>query len=174
MRLPVKIFWCLLNFLLTAAAVCAAAVILLYVLGFHPNIVVSGSMEPVIQTGAVAFVNVRDRDVSINDIVEYKITQDNGRETYVVHRVIGTENGNFITKGDANDERDAHEVMPSQIVGKYKFSIPGAGRISIRLRNVIFGGYIFLYVFTAILMKLTDEEEEGKVKASGGKARYRL
>mgnify|MGYP004467068123 CR=1 FL=1 len=165
-----KIYWKFLNIILTAAATIAVILLILFALGFRPNIVASGSMEPVVHTGAMAFIDTHDTDASVRDIIEYRITQDNGNETYVLHRVIATdESGNYITKGDANDDRDAHPVSKTQIIGKYVFQIPYIGRINARLKNVILGAFAVMYGFTAFLVSYLKDEDN-----TDEKKKYRL
>lgn len=97
--------------------------------GIHPYIVRSGSMEPVIHTGAVAFVNHRDRDVRAGDIITYRLPGPSGADTLVTHRVVGGQNGVYITRGDANQTDDLSPVTDDQVLGTYVCQIPYAGYI---------------------------------------------
>lgn len=105
----------------------AVSVVLILVLPtvFHvtPRVVISGSMEPLIKTGSMAWFNDRDTDVKVNDIVAYRLAEN----TYVTHRVIDAQDGYYITKGDANETEDLAPVTQEQIAGTYLFSIPYAG-----------------------------------------------
>jgi signal peptidase len=57
-----------------------------------------------------------------------------------VHRVIKIEeNGNFLTKGDANSIADVDPVDPRNVVGKEIFIVPKVGWISIAVKK-LFGG----------------------------------
>ncbi|MEZ4104378.1 MAG: signal peptidase I [Candidatus Paceibacterota bacterium] len=91
------------------------------------KIVKSGSMEPTIMTGAV---------VAIHEIESYKVGDiitfaDKNAKIPTTHRIIDTENINgksyFITKGDANEDRDAKPVPAGDVIGKVVFDIPYVG-----------------------------------------------
>ena len=94
--------------------------------GITPDIVLSGSMEPSIPTGSICFVDRRaDKyEVEVNDIISYKLSND----ALILHRVIAFDaKGNYITKGDANDNQDLAPVSPEQFVGKAMFAVPYIG-----------------------------------------------
>lgn len=97
--------------------------------GIRPYIVLSGSMEPVIHTGAVAFIDTRDRDCEPGEIVTYRLSGKDGG-VFVTHRVEAVSGGVYITKGDANQVSDLSPVRQDQIVGKYRFQIPFAGYLA--------------------------------------------
>lgn len=119
--------------LLTAAAVLGAASILgfalLLVFGLKPQIVISGSMEPTIPTGSLAFARTVDAtSVKERDIVTVPRTFGTG---LVTHRVIGVEPGadgaTLLTlRGDANRTADPqpYAVTTAGLVG---FHLPGLG-----------------------------------------------
>lgn len=94
--------------------------------GVEPYIVISGSMEPAVHTGAVAFVNTRDRECQVGDIITYRLNGGDGAPV-VTHRVVGVENGSYITRGDANEVPDLAPVEPSQVLGTFLFQIPWIG-----------------------------------------------
>ena len=77
--------------------VIAAIFILPKAAGFTPYIVESGSMEPTIHTGAIAFINTKDRDVAVGDVVTYRIGTEE-KNKLVTHRIIREDGGVFITK----------------------------------------------------------------------------
>lgn len=95
--------------------------------GIVPYIVKSGSMEPVISTGAAAFINTKDTDAEPGDIITYCLGSESGKETLVTHRVVGIKDGMYVTKGDANDVEDMSLVEEDQIIGTYLFQLPKAG-----------------------------------------------
>ena len=107
----------------TAAVIlCACIFCVPRLFGYTPYVVLSGSMEPVIHTGSVAFVNTRDTDAVPNDVVAYNLDG-----TIVLHRIISETTEGFITMGDANEAPDANPVEKQQVVGTFAFSIPAAG-----------------------------------------------
>lgn len=97
------------------------------VLGWTPRIVVSGSMEPAVPTGSIAYTSrqiPQDR-IKKGDIIAYRLSD----EIPVLHRVTETnrEAETWITKGDANESRDIGVVSYGQYLGKMIFYIPYAG-----------------------------------------------
>ena len=85
-------------------------------------VVLSGSMEPAIPTGGIVFTDTRQTAPCTGDIITYRLG-----ETTVTHRVVRTEKGSYITRGDANDGEDASPVAPSQVVGTVVFCSSPAG-----------------------------------------------
>lgn len=130
--------------------------------GINSFVVLSGSMEPLIETGSMVMINSRDTDVEIGDIVLYRLNQTN-----VVHRIIEeTEDGKYITKGDNNENADFAPVSEVQIYGKaiempWGWCIPKAGYISNwvqtnRLYLII--GIIAMILFRILTIILNDEK----------------
>ena len=111
----------------------AAAVMLLVMplCGYKPYIVRSGSMEPVIQTGAVAYINTHDVSPVQGEIAAY--TLSNGE--VVTHRVMQIDGDSYTFKGDANDTEDLSVVEESQIVGTYMFSVPKIGFVLAKIQE---------------------------------------
>lgn len=100
------------------------------------DIVISGSMEPEIRKGDLAFINenIEYKDIKEEDIISYNL----GRNK-VLHRVINiTENG-YITKGDNNDNVDFGVVTKDQLNGKLLFSVPLLGYMFLFILKYKFG-----------------------------------
>lgn len=95
------------------------------IFGISSFIVTSGSMEPAIHTGAVAYVNMKDKDFEPGDVVVYETSDGTG----VLHRIDSYDPDEklFYMKGDANDVVDANPVSRDQIKGVFLFSIPHLG-----------------------------------------------
>lgn len=94
--------------------------------GFNAFIVVSGSMEPEIDTGSVLFT--RSIDPSLIEVGE-TITFRTG-DQYTTHKVVNKSKElphTFRTKGIANEAPDPQEVSANQIVGVKLFSVPYLG-----------------------------------------------
>ncbi len=131
--------------------------------GIKPYVVLSGSMEPAIPTGSVVFVDIHDTDVSVGDIVTYKLPSVNGGEILVTHRIIQEEDGNWITKGDANDVEDLSQVTQEQIVGSYCFLIPMVGYLIAQLNRKILMVIVFwIFLLNGISLALSSLFEEDK------------
>lgn len=104
--------------------------------GFHPTIVGSGSMSPVMNVGDIAIVRETSADgIELGDIISY---EREGIE--IMHRVIEIqgEGGSklFITQGDANASPDPHPVHPDQIKGKIIFVIPKLGWVGVWIKGL--------------------------------------
>lgn len=114
------------------AAVAVAAAALLVgpkALGWQGVIVLTGSMEPALQTGGVAFVDpVRPEEIGVGDLLTFTRPNSDQQVTHRVIEVVATPSGpRFHTKGDANDIADAWVVTGDQVVGKVRFALPHLG-----------------------------------------------
>ena len=92
--------------------------------GFMMFRVVTGSMEPTIQTGSLLLAKETDIEkVAVNDIICFRTQVAEIWGKIVTHRVIGiteTEAGSLLleTKGDANLVADGYYVDSSNFIGK--------------------------------------------------------
>jgi hypothetical protein len=78
-------------------------------------------------------------DIAVGDIIVYNPSPGCFPVQHqIVHRVIKIENGNYITKGDANNVQDRCPVSLGQVEGKALFSVPLLGYPRLLL-NQIFG-----------------------------------
>lgn len=98
--------------------------------GIEAMNVATGSMEPAVPQGSLAYVrHVEDggSSVSPGDVVAFS-TGEHGRAT-VLHRVVqvDAERGTVTTKGDANDAPDPFDVPLDAIVGTLEGSLPFLG-----------------------------------------------
>lgn len=95
--------------------------------GIRTRVVISGSMEPEISVGSIAYISgrIQAEEIREQDVIAYKM----GESTYILHRVIQVdkEGKTFRTKGDANSSEDLGEVEFSRYEGKEIFAIPYAG-----------------------------------------------
>ncbi len=118
------------------------------------KIVKSGSMEPNIMTGAVVVVQ-EAQSYSLNDVITFT---SEGANIPTTHRIIGTEmlDGQeyFVTKGDANEERDTNLVFTNDILGKVVLDLPYVGFVLDFARQPI--GFTLLIGLPALLI-IIDE-----------------
>ncbi|MGN0633285.1 MAG: signal peptidase I [Oscillospiraceae bacterium] len=121
-----KIYSIAVTAVTVAALVIAAAIVLPRIVGIECYAVKSGSMEPALHVGALAYINTKNTSPEVGEAAVYKIVQDES-ETLVMHRVAAKTDGGYRFKGDANKNADAAIVKPEQIVGTYVFQIPKAG-----------------------------------------------
>ena len=92
------------------------------VFGYSVLQVVTGSMEPTINTGEFIFVKKVPVDsLGKGDIIAYYTEDEEIKDFLVTHRIIGVnEDGSFITQGDANPVPDDLSVRASRVLGKYQ------------------------------------------------------
>lgn len=167
MKLLSKIFSLLGLTVSVIVLIVAAAFIAPKFVGIMPYIVKSGSMEPQIHTGAVAFIDTHEKNVAVGDVITYKIGNA-GSEKYVTHRIVGEKPDGYVTKGDANEVEDANCVKHEQIVGTYRYSIPHAGRLFAQKSKVTFVAIFWVILLNAMSMIVSamagkaEEEERGE------------
>ena len=107
--------------ILTLFIIVGISVLIAYIIGIKPYVVMSGSMEPNIKVGSISFVNTRYpyEKIQVGDIIAFK------REAiFATHRVVEITEEGFKTKGDANNVADGRIVSEEEYVGKNILSIP--------------------------------------------------
>jgi len=128
------------------------------IFGYQLKTVLSGSMEPGIQTGSIIAIEAVDNEESTEFQKDDIITFINDDEQLVTHRIIDVaenESGvTYTTKGDNNDTADTEPVLSSNIVGEYQgFTIPYLGYLvnfaqspnGILLLMIVPGVFMLLY-----------------------------
>ncbi len=99
------------------------------VFGWGSAVVLSGSMEPELPVGTLILIH-KENSYKAGEIVTYEDEYGN----LVTHRLVSLENGEAITKGDANNTEDA-SFTASKIYGKVKAVLPGVGGIILWLKT---------------------------------------
>jgi signal peptidase len=111
-------------------------------------VVLSGSMEPELQTGDVVVVHsVSPAEVQEGDIITFRRNGGgDAGDDRVTHRVIEkrtTDDGVvYRTKGDANEEPDPTPVSHSQVIGEVWFHIPLVGRLLFFIKRPLVQGLL--------------------------------
>ena len=170
-----------------AAAVFVLLTVVLTKSGDVPNImgysvfrVLTGSMEPAIETDSLIVVERVDAsEVKTGDIISF-FSQDPVHGGAVnTHRVVSIEqngdNWNFVTKGDANQLEDKYVTSSEDLIGKVVFVSHGMGIMVHLLSNpLIFIPVILLPMFVILVSnlsrtirltrKIVKEEEEAAVR----------
>lgn len=105
------------------------------VAGWKVTAVAGGSMGPAINTGdLIAYRAVDPNDIQAGQIVVFENPARAGEST--VHRVVArTEDGGFVTKGDANETDDSTPVAAGEIQGVATMLSPFAGYPSLWIAN---------------------------------------
>lgn len=88
-------------------------------------VVEGSSMEPGLSRGDLVLVRA-ETDLTVGDVVLYR---DPALGVRVLHRVTDVDDGRLVLQGDANDFVDDARPRPSEVIGRYWFSIPRAGGV---------------------------------------------
>lgn len=94
--------------------------LVLLMIRFQPYVIVSGSMVPTFDTGAVIVVDTWDKNPHKGDVASYNAKGLEYNRASVTHRVVGKGKG-YIFRGDANPVPDSDKVSPGRIIGKVVF-----------------------------------------------------
>ena len=95
--------------LFLSVLVVLAALYMTPLFGNKPAVIVSGSMEPTIQTGAFILVHFSDfEDCEVGDVITY---YHPGFDELATHRIVEKGEDYYWTKGDANTARDNISVI---------------------------------------------------------------
>ncbi|MBE6887520.1 MAG: signal peptidase I [Ruminococcaceae bacterium] len=126
--------------------------------GFLPLIVLTDSMEPVIDGGDLIICHTAEaEEIKTGDIIAFFDPAGNGT-SIVTHRVleIVEENGtiSFRTKGDNNNAEDKMLVPQDKLVAVYKTRIAGAGHVAMFMQSPT--GLIVCVVLPIILFVAYD------------------
>ena len=119
---------------------CLLPVFVPRLLGREVFTVVSGSMEPEIPVGSLVIVKKAEAvKIQSGDIIAFR---RNG--VVVTHRVVEnqTENHQFITKGDANEDVDLEPISYLDLVGLVSHHFGGVGNLMAFFSSL--GGKLFL------------------------------
>lgn len=119
------------------------------------KIVKSGSMEPTIHTGSIVVVKPM-ASYQKGDIVTFG--PDTKKEIPITHRIIEVRGTGaqmrFLTKGDANEDKDMKEIASREIIGKVLFSVPYLGYVIDFARKPL--GFFLLIIVPACIV-IVDE-----------------
>lgn len=162
---------------LVLALVLLIAVIALIKTGYlspiYPFVVLSGSMEPSLKTGSIAFIAPKLFGYTYGDIITYS----QGGKTFTTHRIVKVlnQNGqvNYLTKGDANNALDPTPIPKTAVKGAVIYSLPYLGYLVSYVKTPY--GFILLVIIPATIIvyeeirslkhetvKLVKEKKRGK------------
>ena len=155
--------------------VIAILAILVYIVprlfGWTPYVVTTGSMEPSIPVGSVAFIAKPNSisDIKVDDVIGFTLDT----QTMVLHRVAEVHDEYFITKGDANDTADEKYIYHKDIIGKKMLSIPYVGKFTTALSGtkakVIVGIIIAVNIALSIVAYMLKKDKKEEIKETGEK-----
>lgn len=138
-------------------------------LGYHPVVVLSGSMEPTYHVGSVIYYKeAQFEEIEAGDPITFT-SGDGG--VMVTHRVVEKDEAAraFGTEGDANGSRDPGMVSYANVLGKASpFCIPYAGYYVSLGRQPVFIITIAGVIVASILFdKLYETVRKDKTGAGG-------
>lgn len=147
------------------------------IFGYQIKTVLSGSMEPSIQTGSIIAVKSLEssekQNLKVDDVITFMETQDK----LVTHRIIDVKQTAdsvlYTTQGDNNNGPDREPVLAENVVASYEgFTIPYAGYIAsfaqspngslafLVLPGILMVGYSFITIMMAI--RKMDVKQDNK------------
>ena len=115
----------------------------------HGFVILSGSMEPAISPGDVVIV-----DASAPARVDDVVTFDDGNEVPTTHRVVDVVDGQYVTKGDANENVDGGGVPAEAVLGRVVLTIPLIGHVILWVNTPL--GYVSLVLVPIGLLLLSE------------------
>ena len=139
------------------------------VLGYQAYTVISGSMEPEIETGSLVYIGyVKPQDVQVDDVIAFYGGRDSN--AIITHRVV--ENrvimGEFITKGDANQTNDMNPVPYDELIGRVELTIPKFGVVAQMLSGmqgkIAAGCVVAMAIVLHVIAAMVDRSKERKMK----------
>lgn len=91
-----------------------------FLLGYRPVLVLTGSMEPYMMTNGIALTKEVDSmdDIKVGDVVTYHVNNDEGKKLLITHRIIAIDDGKIYTKGDNNNVDDGFPLSIDNIEAK--------------------------------------------------------
>lgn len=115
--------------------------------------VISGSMEPALPVGSLVYVKYQEPEsIEKKDIIAFYGSNDSS--SIITHRVVYNKklSGEFVTKGDANKEKDMNPISYNQYMGKVVLMIPVIGGVAQTLTTG--SGKLVLFSFIGLILLL--------------------
>jgi signal peptidase I len=124
-------------------------------LGYQIMTVLSGSMEPEIQTGSIVTIKPTNDQTNYKkgDVITFRALDQ--PDALITHRIVDIQkegsNVSYVTKGDNNDANDVDPIPSSNVVGKYEgFTVPYIGHFLSFAKSDM--GNIFLLIVPGALL----------------------
>lgn len=92
------------------------------IFGFHAEVAVSGSMEPLFSPGDLLIYR-EESTYQAGEVILFR-----QEDSLITHRIVEEQNDQFKTKGDANNVEDEGLTNTTQIEGKLILVIPAIGK----------------------------------------------
>jgi len=145
--------------------------------------VMSGSMEPTLNTGSLIVV-LPQKDYQVRDVITFQTDEQITSKRTTTHRIVAEEinNGNkyFTTKGDANNTDDSNKISEHRVIGKLILSVPLLGYLIGYIKTL--PGLLLLIIIPSVIIiyeelkKIHRESKNAiasyrKSKSNAGKSR---
>ncbi len=127
-------------------------------------IIIGNSMEPDFYYGDLVLIHAAD-SYDIGNIVAYGQPEIGT----IFHRITTIEDDYFTLKGDNNTWEDSYHPQLQEIIGKYWFHIPSAGKFFNKLRSPASFSLLVVIFAVVIIYTLSIEEKPGKLNKEGNK-----
>lgn len=125
------------------------------IFGYELMSVLSGSMEPSIQTGSIVLIKPvnNTKGFKKGEVITFISPEDKNK--IITHRIYDVDskdsNVQYITKGDNNDSKDPKPVPYNNIIGKYSgITVPYLGYASGFVKSK--QGAIFLLIVPGVIL----------------------
>ncbi|MCM1284967.1 MAG: signal peptidase I [Bacteroides sp.] len=135
------------------------------IFGYSSAVVMSGSMSGAFEVDDMVVIHEKN-DYAVGDIVTYKTGTN-----LVTHRIKEiTQDGCYITQGDANNTTDKDPVSKDNVVGCVVTIIPKAGLIISALKSpwgmlcIVLAGGLLMCIPSGKIQEDVDYGEETKTK----------
>lgn len=125
-----------------------------FLLGYRPVLVLTGSMEPYMMTNGIALTKEVDSldDIAVGDVVTYNVNNDNGKKLLITHRIIAIDDGLIYTKGDNNNVDDGFPLTIDNVEAKVVGVFNGTAWLAAKWQTTT--GKIMLICFLAAIVLL--------------------
>lgn len=156
---------------LALTAVLLALVVVPRLSGAQAYTVLTGSMRPTIEPGALVVVRPTPADeLRAGDVITFQ--PRSGDPTVVTHRITGiyydlAGRQRIATQGDANNTPDAWVLVPEQVRGVLWYSVPQLGRVNLLLTGdmralglTVIAGGLMVYAVGMVGSGLRDAARE--------------
>ncbi|MCI6466731.1 MAG: signal peptidase I [Faecalicatena sp.] len=155
--------------LLIAVIVLCVPITIPQMFGYQVYTVISGSMEPAIPTDSLVYTkSLPPENVKVDDVIAFYSADDTG--AIITHRVVKNQvvEGQFVTKGDANDQEDPMPTAYSNLLGRVELTIPFMGKLLATVASTagkiatvsLIGVAVLLHIIAGVIRRGHEEEEE--------------
>lgn len=134
-------------------------------LGYKPFIVLSGSMEPTINTGDIAIIKkCTPEELKEGDIIAFR-----SGKSVITHRIIEIKKNEneikLITKGDNNNSEDRYPIDLENVEGIFVYRIPKLGNFAMFLQTTL-GTVIFISIpfILFIIFDIIQRKKDSKMQ----------